>query len=287
MKTVIQIAAYFVFVGSTVSSANAQVTREQLASALASEKMTPLLAAIKEMDAESKRKSAVEVMLLIDEKLKSNPAPGTTSHGDALSLILALPHITDDSTLAAYLLPLADSGNEIVRSVTYDALTQGTGPAVGTILADKAGSSFAKLPMLPYVPHNTSEAREMSEQLIIFTSCLTGLLRSETQQARDAGAKYLEMTRRRYSGSESGQNLIEAIDKELKRSGISIPEVGKGGPHPALNEHAQQAPPNPKPEVPVTAKPLLQSATSIVSWLVLGGIVAIATILIVVFSRRR
>lgn len=272
-----------------IASAEAQVSKQEVIDAVNSEATAKFVLRIKAMDSDAQRKSALVIVNLIKEYFVTGEKYGEPGHSEGVILMGILGDFSDDATLANALRIYTDSKESNIRNCAFRALSQGRGPAVAEILAENAGLSFAKLPKLPYQPVSEGVDREVSAQSIIFTNCLIGLLKSQSQQARHKGARYLEMFRERYSGNEEGRKGIAGVEKELRRSGISLVDVGKGLTQNATNKHNQQTTPYPSPATRAAAEPLSQpgkNPSSFSLWLVLASIAAITTVLALLFRKR-
>ena len=270
----------------------AEVTALQILNAVGSEKVEPLIEEINSLPVETRRATTREVVRLISQEFAS----GREYH-NGKALIAVLPAFADDEILAQALRPYLEYRDESVRSVAFRALSAGRGPATGQVMAEKIRLTFDKLPSPPYKPSDENSARNSLTDSLAFADCLKGLLRSDSNSARDVGARYLALFRNRYSGSIEGQQIIKALEQELGRAGLAIdsaaapaspepkaPPTERAAPTPTLPTAAPISSPHPAMPAAQSPLPVVERKSPVWPWGV--GILALVVIVALVLKRH-
>ena len=293
MRSPTRIIVCLVLLETSIELAFGQVSRERVMGSLDHDGKHALIQEINAMPAEARRVSVLQIVGLIEEELKSG-----REYNEGKSLIAVLPAVADDATLAASLRPYLDYGDARVRKSALEAMSQGRGSAVGKMLTARIEMFFRQLPMPPFRPADENEdaVSKANDPGIAFFYCLEGLLKSESEQMRETGRKYVALVRTRYSASEEGRRVIEEIEQELKRHGVSLSE-GSGG-RPAALETGQQAllttraptaspasSPLPTPTAIESASATAEPEAAVWPWMI-GGILALTVVALLVWKRR-
>lgn len=270
----------------------AQVTAQRIMDAVSSDEIPALIQEINSLPAGARQASAAEVVQLTAREFASN-----REYHDGKRLLTVLPQIADDQLLARSLRPYLENQDATVRRVAFEALSHGTGAAVGALLSSKIEAIFGRMPTLPFQAADETRAREANDNAVYFADCLKGLLRSDSNSARDVGARYFALFRSRYSGSIEGQQIIKGLEQELTRAGLTIdsaasPALSEPKPPPSARTALIPALPTatpafstPTPKVAESAAPVVERKSPVWPWVV-GGILAIVVIVALVLKRR-
>ena len=272
------------------SIALSQVTRDRIIESIDTDAVSSLLQEIDTMSLAARRVTALNMARLCAEEFASN-----REYHNGKTLLSMLPRVADDALLAEAIRPYLEHADVMVRAVAFEALSRGRGPAVDKLIREKLRSTFDRLPSPPFLHGDESHARSVSQNAEAFVFCLKGLLKSESNEAREEGSRYLGFLRKRYSGSAEGQAIISAIEGELKRAGIAI-ERAESSTAGVTPTPAPPAPPIPNTTpVPLPPPPVSNSADNPASvvehglplwpWLV-GGILALVLVGALALKRR-
>jgi hypothetical protein len=164
------------------------------------------------MPKEQKAESIQSLLTLIKKEAASG-----RGDNDAPALLSLIPAIADDATLAAAVAPYLESGDHRIREVAFAALGQGRGAATAALMEAQIEVRFRRLPDPPFPPvdENEDPNKKLDNTGTGFVDCLSGLLASHDDKARQVGKKYLELMRQRYGGSPDGRGAIERVQHDL------------------------------------------------------------------------